>query len=282
MRRRRKDLDFRHHTSFVAPAPGWELSAVSVDDDGEHLCLWSSGGKHLATSSLSDGALPIDGAGSVRYPEIAALPGGALLVADSRVSVDRATGYRSPVSSWTFDASGQLIREGSLGDGIQTVLTTPSGQIWVGYFDEGVFGGGETESHGLVRFGSGLEPEWLFTEAVIDDCYALNVFGETATAYFYSSFDIAQVRGDTSSTWSGAPSGAHGLLITGDRCVLVGGYEGRRDTVTHLRLANGEAEVVGQGRAKGLPDFSRPHKRICRGPEMHAIVGSDWFRASLD
>ena len=43
-----------------------------------------------------------------------------------------------------------------------------------------------------------------------------------------------------------------------------------------------EAEVVGQGRMTGLPEGERPVERICRGPEMHVIVGTDWFRASID
>jgi len=133
MRRRGKDLKFRHHTSLVAPAPDWELRAVSVDDDGEHLCLWSSADQHLVTRSTVEDALAISGAVGVRYPKVVALPDGALLVADSRVGVDPATGYRLPISSWTFDASGQLITEGSLGDGIQTILATPTGQLWVGY-----------------------------------------------------------------------------------------------------------------------------------------------------
>ena len=38
------------------------------------------------------------------------------------------------------DAAGSVVAEGTLGDGINHLLTTPSGAIWVGYFDEGVFG----------------------------------------------------------------------------------------------------------------------------------------------
>jgi hypothetical protein len=222
---------------------------------------------------------------AVHYPKIAGLPGGGWVVADTRVSVDSTTGHRRSISSWVFDAEGRLTEEGSLGDGIQHLLSTPAGHIWLGYFDEGVYGGGETEHHGLVRFNSALEPSWLFPygaeHGVIDDCYALNVRGETATVYFYGAFDIAQVRRDALTNWSGAPVGAHSLLVDGDRCALICGYAERRDAVSHLRLGTGEVELVGEGWIDGLPSAGRPLERICRGPEMHVIVGTDWYSASI-
>lgn len=283
--RRRDDLVFWKHLSFAAPGPGWELSAAAVDDEADYLCLWSAGGRHLVTGSTLKGEMAIRFSAAVRYPKIAGLPGGGWVVADTRVNVDSMTGYRQPISSWVFDAGGRLTAEGNLGDGIQHLLSTRAGHLWLGYFDEGIYGGGETEHHGLVRFNSALEPSWLFPygaeHGVIDDCYALNVRGETATVYFYGAFDIAQVRRDAVTNWSGAPAGAHGLLVNGDRCALIGGYAERRDVVSHLRLGTGEVELVGEGRIDGLPSEGPQLERICRGPEMHVIVGTDWYRASI-
>jgi hypothetical protein len=66
-----------------------------------------------------------------------------------------------------------------------------------------------------VRFDANLAPEWLFPYGegmgTIDDCYALNVFAETATAYYYGDFGIAQVRGSAIVSWTGAPAGSQGF-----------------------------------------------------------------------
>ena len=39
-----------------------------------------------------------------------------------------------------YDADGQVVSEHVLGDGIGHVLATSTGQVWVGYFDEGIYG----------------------------------------------------------------------------------------------------------------------------------------------
>ncbi|MFI7578403.1 hypothetical protein [Micromonospora sp. NPDC049497] len=60
------------------------------------------------------------------------------------------------------------------------------GKLWVGYFDEGVYGnfgwGGPGPAPigatGIARFTETLHPEWHFPTddlSPIDDCYALNV-----------------------------------------------------------------------------------------------------------
>ena len=176
------ELRFFLHATLVPPSPGWALVAASINDEDECLCLWSAGGKHRITrgsKAAADGC-EVDVFG-VRYPAVGQLLDGGFLITDTRMRVDRRTGKRLPVSSWTFSSSGQRTGEGSLGDGIQQMLTTPKGDIWV---------------------------------------------------------NIVQVRGGTLSSWDGAPAGAHGLLVSGDRCVLVGGCQEARDRVTHLQLTS--------------------------------------------
>ena len=70
-----------------------------------------------------------------------------------------------------------------LGDASKHLQTTPEGQIWVGYFDEGVYGGG-IGSEGLVCFDSNGTSIFKYAEFAkqhglpfIDDCYTLNVVG---------------------------------------------------------------------------------------------------------
>ena len=39
-----------------------------------------------------------------------------------------------------YDADGQVVSEHVLGDGIAHLLATSTGQVWAGYFDEGIYG----------------------------------------------------------------------------------------------------------------------------------------------
>jgi hypothetical protein len=43
-------------------------------------------------------------------------------------------------------------RQDDLGDAIEEVLTTPSGAIWVGYFDEAMSGGDQPTDHGQAPY----------------------------------------------------------------------------------------------------------------------------------
>lgn len=132
------NVEFIHHDELKPPRRGWELRACNVSDDGDMISLWSQGTEGLVTLTSEVGAVarvPLDG---VRFPAIGALPGGGFVIADRRVSIDRSSGTRSSTSSWVFNGDGELVIEGSLGDGISHLLTGPHGAIWVGYFDEGV------------------------------------------------------------------------------------------------------------------------------------------------
>jgi hypothetical protein len=55
------------------------------------------------------------------------------------------------VNAEVWTSEGDLVQRGNLGDAIEELLTTPSGRIWAGYFDEAM-GGRGPEGHGLARF----------------------------------------------------------------------------------------------------------------------------------
>ena len=152
------NLEFARHRELTPPRSDWELAACSVSDDGDAICLWVSGAGSVVTRTSDDAAVSVS-LDHVRFPAIGALPEGGFVITDTRLRVDPVSGARGSVSSWVFDGDGEVVAEGSLGDGIEHLLTTPGGAIWVGYFDEGVYGGGEIEHHGLVRFDANLEPE---------------------------------------------------------------------------------------------------------------------------
>ena len=65
------------------------------------------------------------------------MPGGAFLVAGARCRWRCDGPDRNGV---LYDTGGQVVAEGVLGDGIGHVLATSDGQVWIGYFDEGIYG----------------------------------------------------------------------------------------------------------------------------------------------
>ncbi|MEU1727320.1 hypothetical protein [Nonomuraea sp. NPDC005692] len=196
-----------------------------------------------------------------------------------------------------YDADGKLLRKGVLGDGIADVQTTLSGDIWVSYFDEGVygnFGWGETDnpapigSPGLIRFGADLAPAWRYPYdgefGAISDCYALNVTGNEAWAYYYTDFPIVRVRAGAVAGWPTQVSGAHALVVDGDRVALVGGYGGQRRRVVTGNI-KGETLSVGRPSRLVMPG-GRPVPRgaaiLGRGSELHVVVGTAWLKVGFE
>jgi hypothetical protein len=184
------------------------------------------------------------------------------------------------------------------GNGIEHIAVTPSGRIWAGYFDEGVYGnngwGGNGASApigaaGLVAFDNHLRPEWRYPPmgglGPISDCYALNVIGETAWACYYTDFPIVRVGDGRVSSWNNQIAGAKHLLVApGHGAALVGGWTGARWRIGAGRLGAVEFDITAQFRLT-MPDGSEPPSDthlIGRGPDLHAVVGDTWYRLDLD
>lgn len=219
------------------------------------------------------------------------LPDGRLLVADVRCEL---TDRGATPNAFVYDDAGRQTAEGVLGDGINHLLTTGAGDIWVGYFDEGVFGnlgwGGQTEplgACGIARFDDALEQVWTYPSGTqappVDDCYALNVIDTQVWACYYSDFPVARITGDGVRTWTNEVDGASAIVADDTRVALFGGYPGYRDRLvlgtvtgdrfepqltTRLTLPGGEP-VTG----------ARP---VARGDELHLVDGNRWWKISLD
>lgn len=195
-----------------------------------------------------------------------------------------------------YDADGKRQREGVLGDGIEDVQTTPSGEIWVSYFDEGVCGNrgwGEADSpapigsRGLIRFRSDLDIAWRYPYdgefGGIADCYALNVVGEDAWAYYYTDFPIVRIRAGAIAGWSTEVRGAHGLVVADDGVVLVGCYGDRRRLVAgsiqgkYFSADRPARLVMPNGRS-----VSRTATVLGRGSELHVVVGQSWLKLGFE
>jgi len=138
------------------------------------------------------------------YCHVQTLPDGHVLIVAARTSP-------GTDNAMVFDANGQQAGQGNLRDGIAHMRTTASGRIWVGYFDEGVYGDDPVAHHGIVRYDNAFEPEWRYPfdieVGLIDDCYALNVDGETAWSCFYSGFPIVRIKADRLTSWANPVTG---------------------------------------------------------------------------
>jgi hypothetical protein len=187
--------------------------------------------------------------------------------------------------------------EAILGDGIEHVLATSSGDVWVGYFDEGVFGnygwGGPGPEpigdHGLTVFDDQLAPKWRFPAyetpwGGISDCYALNVTDDATWTCYYTDFPVVKIHDRTVTGWRNTTAGVRALVTDGDRIALIGGYREERNRVEIGQLSDGEVQPARSTRLAlpGGHDLPVGAAIFGRGPELHVVVEDTWYRASLD
>lgn len=121
-------------------------------------------------------------------------PDGRLLLVASRCD-DDIDGSWMP-NAFIYDVQGHLLDSYCLDDGIQNVQIDEQGQIWVSYFDEGIYADAMTSSNGafgLVAFNDRGEVQYKNRQYPIDDCYALNVCSSKEVWFFYYS-DFRFVR----------------------------------------------------------------------------------------
>ncbi len=291
-------VPLRAHAHLTPPAAGDELVTASVGPSGEAITLWAApdARQSLLTPSGPAGSgasrpvtarVAVQSAGTTTVTALAGLdvpgchvqplPGGRILAVAARGG-----------TATIFDADGRPSRRGSVGDGIEHMLTTPEGRVWIGYFDEGVYGGDPVSHHGIVRYTADLEPEWMYPFDTglgpVDDCYALNAEGETAWSCYYNAFPIVRMSATAVTGWRNPVAGATALIAGGDTCALIGGYAEGRDRVVVGRLAEdrfeptGEAQLVLPG-GRPLPDRTT---MVGRGPHLHVFTEATWYRLSLD
>lgn len=228
---------------------------------------------------------------SVTYPHLQTLPGERILLVGARCRWRVSGPDRNAV---VYGADGAPVMEAVLGDGIEHVLTDAAGRVWVGYFDEGVYGNlgwGEPENEppvgqrGLVRYSPELRREWEFPADApagpIDDCYALNVTGGDAWLCYYSDFPIVRVADDAVTSWRSQATFVRGLMVSSDRIACYGGDPGQLVTG---RLTGDRWEPTGTYRLV-LRDGAPPPAGttvVGRGSELHLFVGADWYRLRLE
>jgi hypothetical protein len=262
-----------------------EPMAVGIGPDGDALAVWADLARpdrllvtrHHGGQTLTDGIV-LDGAPCGRF--VQPLPGGQVLLAQGRSRPGSGT------QVWSGD--GELLADGHVGDAIEDMLTTPSGDLWVGYFDEAMSGTGP-QTHGLARFEANLQVEWVYPFdaglPVVFDCYTLNVADESATICPYTDFHIITINGTTATDHGRSPyRGAHNLVVDGRDVALVGGYGAEYDQVILVHIGPDRIAVAGEPRRLVLPDGMeiRATRTFCRGADLHVIIGNIWYRIDLN
>ncbi|HZB31774.1 MAG TPA: hypothetical protein VE465_16575 [Streptosporangiaceae bacterium] len=297
---RRPAIGLRQHADLVPPADGDDLVSATVGPQGQLVSLWTDGqGREVLSSSDNQRRSDLPGpavrvvehwpapvvsvtvAGlGLASPTAQPLPDGKTLIVGAR---HRGQDHNAAV----YNEMGALVLTGRLGDGIEHVRTTSVGDIWVAYFDEGVYGDDPLGGHGLVRFTADLEPSWRYSAPggidSIDDCYALTVTNHEVWACYYSSFPVVRIRDGRATGWHSGRA-AHALLAYSDTIALAGGYGAERDVVAVGALTGDRLRVEREFRLT-LPDGTELPKRVQmfgHGDELHVLADTAWHKISLD
>ncbi len=152
---------------------------------------------------------------------------------DRVLLVRRRIKSNSDENAHIYDMGGQLVAAFQAGDGIEDVQTTEDGQIWVSYFDEGIFGSLELGQSGVVCLDQSGRSVLRYNqmsgpESPISECYAMNVASSREVwLYYYTEFPLVRLldrRFD--HEWKGIPvQGARGFAVDGEHAVFAGSYE---------------------------------------------------------
>ena len=213
----------------------------------------------------------------VRYPQIDRFVDGRWLIASTRALPDEANGL-------VLDEDGQPIRAFLLGDGIEHIRCASDGTIWVGYFDEGIFGN-SVGSGGIVHFDAYGRTLWSYNEqesaggSFVADCYALSLSGDELWSCYYTDFDILRVKGSTKTRWSNGITGARALAVDGSFLLLAGGYGADANRVALLELARGEARLIG---SLNCPEIENAPLLSGRSSVVHVVSNGTWTRIRPD
>lgn len=168
----------------------------------------------------------------VAYPFIDLLSDGDLLIVGSRSQ--RYRDGTAEDNAFVYGPSGAFREAFCLGDGIGHIGVDAAGDIWVGYFDEGVFGNNGWDqpigAAGLVRFDRHGRLRWTYHPPsgadTIVDCYALNVDTATTWTCYYSDFPVVEITNNRPRTIGTAPArGVRVVTVHHNDVLFVASYD---------------------------------------------------------
>jgi len=134
-----------------------------------------------------------------------------------------------------YDTEGDLKRAFTIGDGIEDIKVDSQGQIWVSYFDEGIFGNYGWDdplgAPGLICWSNTGDNLWEFEPIdgldEMADCYAMNLDADdNVWFYYYTEFPLVKLSPDKQlQQWNSGLSGSHSVHISGDLVLMSGDYD---------------------------------------------------------
>lgn len=218
------------------------------------------------------------------YPIVDRTADGRWLIASSRAEEGEA-------NARIYSGDGAEEQAFPMGDGIENLLCAPDGTVWVGYFDEGVFGGPNRDgswpvsSGGIVQFDAGGKPCWLFNEHVqntraVADSYAMTLSGSALWACYYTDFPIVRVERGKAKFWANDIAGAKAVAVKDDVVVLAGGYGDETSRIAVVRLERGAARHIGSLSFAASPAGSAGMVQG-RGSIMHVVADGLWSKFSV-
>jgi len=231
------------------------------------------------------------------YHIVQPLPGGELLLVCIRSELT--SQGTADLNGRVFNHRGRLQREFLLGDGIDDVQTTPNGDIWISYFDDGILGANGWKpgnkkniypigSSGLVRWDKKGNIRWEFEHEdpafAIADCYALNVTeDDTVWCYYYTAFPLVYIyHNQVVSSWQLPVRGSRSFCTDSRFVMMDGGYDDP-EAFYLFRL-----HISGDFTDYGIVDFVGLHNKpiepslvAMRGPVAVFLDGTYCYQVDL-
>ena len=235
------------------------------------------------------------------YPHVQLQPWGDVVVVGTHSRRD-APG-QAELNAAVYLSSGELLRRFLVGDGVEDVQATGTGDLCVSYFDQGTIGDfgrlgwgrlspekwiDPVGMSGLVRFDSlgNLRREFVPPGGfkMINDTYALNCWNEDAWTSYHPDFPIVRVSADGTTTgWTTGLGLVCAFAVCEERILLYwsngssrpGCLVGRlgpkavtNSVQTDLLLSDGEA-LTSLFWVKG------------KGAMLNAFSGTSWYRLNV-
>lgn len=219
------------------------------------------------------------------HPIIEQFPDGRWLVVHAR--------SRGNGNARLLNHNGVEQRRFELGDGIEHAKIDDAGRIWVGWFDEGVFGNNTwrypgrawpPSAHGLAAFNDmgELAAHTTLNLESVADCYALNVFGKEAWACTYTDFPISKLGSEGERHWRTGLRGTRAIAVKAPFVLAAGGYSDDGNRVVLLKLDDGAAQTIGEWRLPFDVGYPQQVDLIdARDDELHILSNQKWLRWSV-
>lgn len=213
------------------------------------------------------------------FPEFDQFPDGNWLVANSR--------SRGDGNARIFQADGNEVRRIELGDGIEHIKIDESNRIWVGWFDEGVFGNAKWKyvglkwppsSYGVAAFnaeGELLKRPYLVSPS---DCYSLNVFDTEAWSCSYTDFPIWQMSEKNEIVWKSKISGVRALAVSYPYVLVAGGYRESINRLCLVKLVDEQAKKQKQWTTALIAKKTDIQLLDGRANILHLVADKMWHR----